>query len=122
MAEARQTVEAGITARVEPRLKLWLEGDGGRLVFSEYRMALLQHIDETGSLAAAAERMGLSYRRAWGKIKEIESNLGVRLVESEAGGGHTRLTDSGREMVERFRLLRARLQADLEREFQETFS
>lgn len=88
-------------------------------------MALLQHIDETGSLAAAAERMGLSYRRAWGKIKEIESNLGVRLVESEAGGaggGHTRLTDSGREMVERFRLLRARLQADLEREFQETFS
>ena len=70
---------------VEPKLKLWVEKDG-LLVFSEYRAKLLDHIAKTGSIRGGAERMGLSYRRAWGKIKEIERNLGVRLVESEAGG------------------------------------
>ncbi len=58
-----------------------------------------RHVAETGSLAEAARRMGLSYRRAWGKISEIETNLGVRLVETEvggAGGGSTHLTPVGR--------------------------
>jgi len=70
---------------VQPRVKLWLEKDG-LLVFSDYRAELLDHIAKTGSISAGAERMGLSYRRAWGKIKEIEHNLGVRLVRSEAAG------------------------------------
>ncbi len=75
-------------------MKLWMERDG-LILFSEYRLRLLEHIAETGSLAEAAARMGLSYRRAWGKIKEIEANLGLPLVASRAGGaggGETHLT------------------------------
>lgn len=93
---------------MEPRTKIWIE-DGGKLVLSDYRVRLLRLIDETGSLAEAAAQMQLSYRRAWGKLKEIEANLGVRLVESAAGGaggGGSRLTPDGRryvEMYDRFR-------------------
>ena len=108
---------------LEPRIKLWVERDG-LLVFSDYRAQLLRHIDETGSLAEAAERMGLSYRRAWGKVREIEKNLGVKLVESEAGGaggGGSRLTRQGERLLALYQRLRRRMEADLEKEFQEVF-
>jgi len=98
-----------------PRQKLWLERDG-RIALSDYRVRLLELVAERGSLAAAAEAMGLSYRRAWGKIKELEANLGVRLVASEvggAGGGHTRLTPLGEEFVAAYRRFQRRLEAAL---------
>jgi molybdate transport system regulatory protein len=104
---------------MEPKLKVWVES-GGALVLSDYRVRLLELVDETGSLADAAARMGLSYRRAWGKLKEIEANLGLKLVESTAGGpggGHTSLTAAGRDMVERYKGFRSRLSAAAEAEF-----
>jgi molybdate transport system regulatory protein len=108
---------------MEPRIKLWLEKDG-RIVLSGYRVRLLQYIAETGSLAEAARRMGLSYRRAWGKIKEIETNLGVRLVRSESGGpggGGTRLTAEGERLVSLYPRFEAAAEADLRRDFSEVF-
>lgn len=84
-----------------PCQKLWLERDG-KLVMSDYRLRLLNLIAETGSLAQAATVMGLSYRRAWGKVKELEANLGLSLVQSEvggAGGGHTLLSPEGNQLM-----------------------
>jgi molybdate transport repressor ModE-like protein len=108
---------------VQPRLKLWLEKDG-LIVFSDYRAELLDHIARTGSIRGGAERMGLSYRRAWGKIKEIEQNLGVRLVRSEAGGpggGRTSLTAEGEEILACYRAFRAAAGADVSRDFTRAF-
>jgi molybdate transport system regulatory protein len=108
---------------MEPRAKLWVEKDG-RIVLSDYRVRLLRHIDETGSLAEAAERMQLSYRRAWGKVREIEQNLGVKLVESAAGGaggGGSRLTDEGRRLVDLYDGFRSSVEQDLAREFARAF-
>ncbi len=110
-------------ARMKPRIKLWIE-QNGLLVLSDYRVQLLRHVRETGSLAAAASRMKLSYRRAWGKIKEIEKNLGVALVESEAGGargGRTRLTRQGERLVGLYLRLQDAVETDLEREFAAVF-
>ncbi len=109
---------------VEPRLKLWIERDG-RIALSDYRVRLLQHVRETGSLAQAAGRMRLSYRRAWGKIKELEHNLGVPLVASETGGvggGHTRLTPEGEDLVARYEDFRSRMERALEREYAAAFA
>jgi len=108
---------------MEPKLKLWVEKDGV-LVFSDYRAMLLDHIAKTGSIRGGADRMGLSYRRAWGKIKEIERNLGVRLVESEVGGpggGQTKLTPEGERLLARYRAFRAAAEADMKRDFAEAF-
>ncbi len=109
---------------MNPRLKLWVEKDG-LIVFSDYRAELLDNIARTGSISGGAERMGLSYRRAWGKIKEIERNLGTRLVQSEAGGprgGRTSLTPIGEEILARYRAFRAAAQADVGRAFTQAFS
>jgi len=108
---------------MQPRVKLWLEQDG-KLALSGYRVRLLRLIDETGSLADAAAQMGLSYRRAWGKLREIEANLGVKLVESEAGGaggGGSRLTEDGRRLVEIFERFQRATERDLTREFERFF-
>lgn len=89
---------------MEPRCKLWLE-HGDELAMSDYRVRLLATIGETGSLSAASTRLGLSYRRAWGKVRELERNLGIPLVESVAGGaggGGSRLTAEGAELVSRY--------------------
>jgi molybdate transport system regulatory protein len=108
---------------LEPRIKLWVEKDGN-LVLSDYRAELLRLIAETGSLADAAERMGLSYRRAWGKVREIEANLGVKLVQSEAGGaggGGSTLTKDGERLLALYRRFRKKMETDLGKEFQEVF-
>lgn len=104
-----------------PRQKLWIEA-GGRLVMSDYRARLLELVAESGSLASAAAELGLSYRRAWGKIKELEANLGIALVRSEvggSGGGHTVLTEEGRAFVQAYERFRERLAAELERAYAE---
>jgi molybdate transport system regulatory protein len=108
-------------ARFEPRQKLWLEADG-RLVMSDYRLRLLQLVADTGSLAQAATAMGLSYRRAWGKVKELEANLGFPLVRSEvggAGGGHTTLTDEGRDLLAAYRRFGQRMDEALQTAYRE---
>lgn len=103
-----------------PRVKLWVESDG-RLVMSDYRIHLLEVIGETGSLSQAATALGLSYRRAWGKIKELEANLGVALVQSESGGpggGHTSLSPEGTALVDAYRTFRARSEAAVAEAFE----
>ena len=108
---------------MEPRAKVWVEKDG-RIVLSDYRVRLLALIDETGSLSEAASRMQLSYRRAWGKVKEIEQNLGAKLVESAtggAGGGGSKLTPEGRRLVDTYERFRTAAEQDLTRDFTRAF-
>lgn len=91
--------------------KLWLER-GGLVAMSDYRVRLLDLVQETGSLARAASIMKLSYRRAWGKVKELEANAGFALVQSEvggAGGGHTTLTPEAAELVAAYHRFQARI-------------
>lgn len=116
-------VVARYPAAMEPRSKLWLERDG-RIVLSDYRVRLLRLIAQTGSLSEAATQMHLSYRRAWGKLKEIEANLGVRLVESAAGGaggGGSKLTADGQRFVEQYDAFRQAASDAIDREFRRAF-
>ncbi len=108
---------------LSPRTKLWVERNG-KLVMSDYRLRMLEIVAETGSLAKAASEMKLSYRRAWGKIKELENNLGTPLVESAvggAGGGHTGLTPEGQRLVTAYRRFSLRVKAAAEEAFAEEF-
>ena len=111
-------------AQRAPRMKLWLEADG-KLVMSDYRVRLLEAIANTGSLSKAAEAMRLSYRRAWGKLKELEDNLGYPLVQSESGGssgGRTSLTDDALSFIAAYRRFQERVTADMDRAFEEELS
>jgi molybdate transport system regulatory protein len=119
-----QTAVERVKVRMEPRLQVWIESDDGKILLSDYRVRLLEAVGATGSLAEAASEMGLSYRRAWGKLREIESNLGMKLVESVvggAGGGSSRLTEEGERLVRQFQRFRRALNDDAERAFNGSF-
>ena len=105
------------------RFKLWLEKDG-QLVFSDWRVALLRAIDETGSLTEAAARLGVHYRIAWEKLRRAESRLGYKLVQAHAGGaggGGATLTPAGRELLEKFERLNQDLTHEVEQRFAALF-
>ncbi len=115
-AHGRTEVEVGPTRvplGMEPRDKLWLERDG-RIALSEWRVALLEAVEATGSLARAAEQLDVPYRTATYKLREIERNLGVRLLATQSGGaegGGSRLTPEAREYIRRWRAFSTDLDA-----------
>ena len=59
---------------------------------------LLQRIRDTGSISAAGRAMGMSYKRAWGLVEEMNRAFRDPLVESNRGGatgGGATLTPAG---------------------------
>jgi molybdate transport system regulatory protein len=69
---------------------------------------LLQGIAETGSIAAAGRRMGMSYKRAWSLAEEMNAMFASPLVEAAkggAGGGGAALTALGARVLAAYRRL-----------------
>jgi molybdate transport system regulatory protein len=85
---------------------------------------LLQAVAEHGSLVAAARALGVPHRTAWQRIQEMESSLGVRLLETTSGGvggGRSRLSPSAEDLVKRYETLRAGLDELVGERFQNGF-
>lgn len=86
------------------RLHLWLENDRG-VYFGMGRAMLLLKVQELGSLKKAADKLGISYRAAWGKIRKSEEVLGVRLIApNSCRKKGCQLTEEGRQITEKFLL------------------
>jgi molybdate transport system regulatory protein len=105
------------------KANFWVEKDG-EVVLSRWRVALLQAIDESGSISAAAERMGIPYRRAWDRVHECEERLGLKLIDTQTGGlggGGAQLTREGIEYVTRFQLFSRGLDKLIKDRFREAF-
>ena len=79
--------------------RLWIEKDGTP-VFGKGVQTLLKFIDKAGSLHKAAEEMEMSYRAAWGRIREYEKRLGIILIEKgRQGRTGAKLTPEGRKLM-----------------------
>jgi molybdate transport system regulatory protein len=91
-----------IYANMHFTYKIWIEV-GGKAVFGIGIYQLLMLVRQTGSLNKAAEVLKMSYRAAWGKVRNYETRLGIRLLEK---GRHGRtgahLTHEGEEIVDQF--------------------
>jgi molybdate transport repressor ModE-like protein len=109
---------------MRPRLKVWIETEDGRVALSEWRVMLLQAVAEHGSLVAAARSLGVPHRTAWQRIQEMESSLGVRLLETVSGGvggGQSRLSPAAQDFVKRYEALRTGLDDLVGERFQKGF-
>lgn len=87
-----------------PTISLRFDLEGGRL--GPGKVDLLERIDQFGSIAAAGRSVGMSYRRAWYLVAELNDLFGRPLVEKHHGGkagGGAVLTDLGRTVVGRYR-------------------
>ncbi|GLU32401.1 substrate-binding domain-containing protein [Trinickia caryophylli] len=74
---------------------------------------LLALVDETGSIAQAAEQSRLSYRHAWGLLRLFEARLGGDLIAKERGKGSA-LSDLGHAVVRAQRLCAERLDGSMQ--------
>ena len=72
------------------------------------KIALLERIAEHGSISAAARTMHMSYRHAWELVDELARCFGRPVVIAQmggAGGGGTRLTPLGQDLVTEYRAI-----------------
>ncbi|WP_238257593.1 winged helix-turn-helix domain-containing protein [Methylobacterium gnaphalii] len=86
--------EASISLRIEL---------GTDTLLGPGKAALLGGIRETGSIAAAGRRMGMSYKRAWYLIDTLNKAFREPLVTASRGGktgGVTQLTPMGDEILD----------------------
>jgi molybdate transport system regulatory protein len=85
--------------------KIWLSDWDGRGILGDGKWRMLRLIAEKGSLKAACDEMGYTYRRTWGNIKKIEEFFGFPLLEKHRGGaegGSMTLTEEGKLLVRAF--------------------
>ena len=105
---------------MRPDIKFHLRGARrGALALGPGKVALLEAIAQTGSITAAARKLGMSYRRAWVLVDETNRCLirpAVRTASGGARGGGTTLTPTGDELVRRYRLLERRTAIAADRE------
>lgn len=91
-----------------PSLTLYL-GKEKKVPIEFLDARLLRFIKELGSISKAAKTLGISYRNAWGRIKRLEKELGIKLVETKVGGkegGRSYLTKEGEKLLSRYRRAR----------------
>ncbi len=89
---------------MEIKYKIWLEKDG-KVIFGQGREKLFEAIDECHSLNAAAKKLSMSYRAAWGRLRASEERMGVKLIESDAAKKGMTLTPAARTLLDKFRQL-----------------
>jgi molybdate transport system regulatory protein len=93
------------SAPLRIRSALTLEADGESLAGQRW-MALLENIETTQSISAAAKAIGLSYKAAWDAVEAMNNLSEKPLVlrsKGGKGGGGTTLTVRGRQLVETFK-------------------
>ena len=76
------------------------------------KIALLEHIDSSGSLSEAARELKMSYRRAWLLLEDLNTSFQqpvARMSVGGRGGGGASLTPFGAELVASYRTLEAHI-------------
>lgn len=79
---------------------------GPDVAFGPGKVAMLEEIEATGSIAAAGRNMGMSYKRAWYLVETMNRCFKRPVVAAAKGGragGGAVLTPLGAEVLARYR-------------------
>lgn len=93
--------------QVGARLRIVLEPD---IAIGPGKADILEGVKETGSIAAAGRRMGMSYKRAWLLVETMNRCFKTPLVETSRGGrvrGGATLTPTGELVLACYRRMEA---------------
>ena len=92
---------------------------GEDIAIGQGKADLLESVLETGSISGAARRQGMSYRKAWLMVDEMNRCFREPVVVATKGGpqgGGAVLTDTGREALSRYRIIQKHAEAAIEAE------
>ena len=80
---------------------------------------LLEAIERTGSISAAARSLGMSYRRAWLLVDTMNQSFKSPVVETLTGGqrgGGARVTELGHDVLTRYQAMDAKAAASVRKD------
>jgi molybdate transport system regulatory protein len=89
---------------------------GDAIAFGPGKADLLQAIEQCGSISAAAREMGMSYRRAWLLVEEMNSCFSTALVSTATGGargGGAVVTEFGQAVLARYRRMQKKAETSI---------
>jgi molybdate transport system regulatory protein len=84
--------------------------ESGNKIINNELFQILSSINSDNSIAKVAENKGMSYRKAWGLIKEAEKELNFCIVERQRGGlngGTSKLSPEGEKLINAYNQLQA---------------
>jgi molybdate transport system regulatory protein len=87
------------------RSRQWIVDEYGRIIMGEGRKRILENIEKTGSINQTAKIMKMSYKGVWSKIKATEAHINIKIVHTDRKLG-SRLTKEGKELLEKYNLLK----------------
>jgi molybdate transport system regulatory protein len=91
------------TSRLDVRLRIDF---GPASSIGPGKIALLEHIDRAGSLSQAARELGLSYRRAWLLLDDLNHSFTEPVATTSVGGvggGGVQLTAFAQKLITSYR-------------------
>ena len=103
------------------RLTLRLDFAPGQAI-GHGKIRLLEAVRDCGSISAAGRAMGMSYRRAWLLIDELNSMFDEPVIKTKHGGtagGGAELTPLGHRLVQNYREMENKAQAAVNAELSE---
>jgi molybdate transport system regulatory protein len=106
---------------IQLHYKIWMSDASGNGILGDGKWKILKIIDEKGSLKAACDELGYTYRRTWGNLKKIEQFFGFPLLEKHRGGsegGNTVLTPEGKLLVKAFDRFHASVDSVIQKGFE----
>jgi molybdate transport system regulatory protein len=92
-------------------VSLRLRFDGERAL-GPGKIRLLEAIAHEGSISGAGRALGMSYRRAWMLVDDLNASFRSPLVTTQLGGpkgGGAQLTRLGSDVVRRYRAIEKRI-------------
>ena len=84
------------------------------------KIAVLEAIRDTGSISEAARYLGMSYRRAWMLVDQLNETLHEPAVSTRQGGqrgGWTVLTPTGERVIELYHTIEELTRTSARQEF-----
>lgn len=107
------------SSRMKPQIRIMFRK---AIAMGPGKADLLRAIAETGSISAAARKMEMSYRRAWLLVDTMNQCFSTPLVETATGGNHgggARVTEFGKDVLERYQRMEAKATASVARELED---
>jgi molybdate transport system regulatory protein len=92
-------------AKLRLKSSQWIVDEDDNAIIGKGRMEILDNIEKTGSINQTAKMMKMSYKAVWSKIKTTEKHLDTVIVHTDRKEG-SRLSKEGKELLEKFRLLK----------------